>query len=399
VQLSRTLTKFAVMALAGCLTAVGDPNARPERRSPTVPMQSSAPARTVLPRQADAHSEDSSDAGAPADSDAGMPQPTAASSRPPQMPASMDPHPVFTFVASGAAARLEDFSASVAARLDCPMVQIDSSSESPFEAWCGDAPTAKVVAQTLGPEVLVIPLLSLTIAADTTVRVTGERPVVFLVKGHVTIDGTLDGSAYGEEPGPGGDVMCGASVGGDAEGREGRNGNGGGGGAFGSPGGDGGDDRGVGSEVGYGGMLRGDAELVPLLGGCRGGHAGGCVGHPGAGGGAIQISASGSIVVRGTVAVDGAEGAAGCYLAAGGTGGGSGGALLFEAQTIDVLGATLRARGGRGGKGANGASGGEGALAAGEPGGAGGVLGFGAGGGGGGYGRIKLDGKTSCEGC
>jgi hypothetical protein len=301
-----------------------------------------------------------------------------------------DLHPAFSYQPSNVQLADIDFSRAPAAVLDCGEVRIDSSSSDPFEAWCGELPPAVTRAQTDGPDVFVIPLRSLSVEQETRVIVRGKLPVVFLVEGNVSVRGVIDAGGDGPTPGAGGNVGCGASAGGDARGREGRHGGGGGGGAFGTAGGDGAVEDAINNSLpGVAGVPRGTAELIPLIGGCPGGLGGGCAGRPGAGGGALQISASGSIVVSGALRVDGGKGARGCYTAAGGTGGGSGGGLLLEATAVRVDG-TISAAGGDGGPGQISGEPGTGATHASEPGGAGSGDATGAGAGGGGFGRIRV---------
>ena len=114
-----------------------------------------------------------------------------------------------------------------------------------------------------------------------------------------------------------------------------------------------------------------------LLGGSGGGHGGGYVaglcsidqGRGGAGGGALQISTAGKIVVGafGGIDVGGGGGTGGCKSGGGdkrtgGGGGGAGGLVFLEAvEGITIaLGATLEASGGGGGGGGSGSPGGDG---------------------------------------
>jgi hypothetical protein len=133
--------------------------------------------------------------------------------------------------------------------------------------------------------------------------------------------------------------------------------------------------------------VRGSESLVPLLGGCSGGRGGGC-NETAAGGGALQLSASGRVSVRGAIRANGAAGVKGCGFEGGGSGGGSGGAILIEARAIEAAPLALEANGGNGGE-ADGV-GGAGSTAPTLVGGAGeNDSANGGGGGGGGYGRIR----------
>ncbi|MEM9191231.1 MAG: hypothetical protein AAGF12_18815, partial [Myxococcota bacterium] len=55
-----------------------------------------------------------------------------------------------------------------------------------------------------GPDVCVLQVRDLRIGDGATLRVTGERGLVILASGSVELRGTIDVSAYGAEPGPGG---------------------------------------------------------------------------------------------------------------------------------------------------------------------------------------------------
>ncbi len=207
-------------------------------------------------------------------------------------------------------------------------------------------------------------------AGNVTVR--GARALAILVDGDVTLNGTLSLSAALGTPGPGA-LASPASVCTAGQGTQAPDGTGGGGGgAFGSAGGRGG--TGGGGRSGGGGTPNGDATLTPLRGGCPGALAFGVQGptaedgRPGAGGGALQLSARGRIRVQPGAFVaangGGAKGFTGstnvsCVVFAGqppacdqGSGGGSGGAILIEASALEMLGTSgLVANGGSGGCG------------------------------------------------
>ena len=295
----------------------------------------------------------------------------------------------FPFATSNLDPKVLEFTNAPATRLNCGATTLDTSpSPARFTNWCGTAPRPVVRKLNNGPEVVVIPLRGLEIDANATLRLIGSRPVVFAVRGDVTVSGVIDASASGATPGAGGNWSCGSSQGGAGQGRSGADGGGGGGGGFGTAGGPGGDDIGDGAP-GAAGAFRGTGNLAPLLGGCGGGAAGGCAGVPGAGGGAVQITASGKLAVSGAIRANGANGADACDDDAGGQGGGSGGAILLESPGTTRTGA-LTANGGNGGAGDRGNPG-QGATASnanGREGSNGG--GNGGGGGGGGYGRIVV---------
>lgn len=266
-----------------------------------------------------------------------------------------------------------NFSAQPNTTLDCGTTTVDSTDPdgsgpkvATISNWCGTAPTLIAQNQTDGPQVVVIPLHSLTISSGNTLRLIGSRPVILAVDGDVTIAGTIDASANGVSPGAGGNWSCDASQGGDGSGGSGNyvGASGGGGGGFGTAGGQGGradDDAdfsfppfvvgdGVTSSGGSAGQPRSDTDLVPLMGGCAGGAAGGCGTTRAAGGGAVQISSGGALDVTGSIRANGGIGSIPCGTneEGGGTGGGSGGGILLE-RTDGSTSGTLQANGGNGG--------------------------------------------------
>ncbi|MGH7404527.1 MAG: DUF2341 domain-containing protein [Candidatus Methylomirabilales bacterium] len=124
-------------------------------------------------------------------------------------------------------------------------------------------------------------------------------------------------------------------------------------------------------DAGYGGDVHGTAQLVPLAGGSGG--AGGAPdvditsahrgGGGGGAGGAIQIYATGSVTLTGTITAQGGNGGNGYTSggSSGGGGGGSGGAILLQSGTVTASG-TLTTAGGTGGTGAAGGAGGSGRI-------------------------------------
>jgi hypothetical protein len=235
------------------------------------------------------------------------------------------------------------------------------------------------VAQTVpgGPPVMVLRLRGLSVSNGHKMKISGDKPVVFLVAGDVVVDsgGLIDASAVGATPGPGGDAPGGSS--GWCAGSTGSAGlfssaaagsAGGGGGAFGTSGGRGGGDN-LSPPGGTAGAPAAGSGLQPLRGGCAGGPGGsapqGSAGASGgAGGGAFEISASGTITI-GTGANPATLSAAGggspapgrsggmnvygYFVNASGGGGSGGGVLLVApaspAATFGAAGA-LRVHGG-----------------------------------------------------
>jgi len=290
-----------------------------------------------------------------------------------------------------------------------------------------------------GPPVRVVNATTLDIAAGATITVSGLYPLVFVVHGDATIDGTVDVSAQlnglgASVPGPGGDdaTQCGNGIGADGAASTGVGGGGGaGGGGYGDTGGDGGDGQGAGHGAHGGhGNATGMPMITPLRGGCRGGAGGAAstaaaTARAGNGGGAIEVTASGTIAITGTLVASGTGGGTLSLVNGGGGGGGAGGAIVLDGDSAQVMStASLCANGGGGGEGdqtagssaagsagtcsatlvasggSNDPDGGDGGSGGGLPAtkgtnGAAGANGAGGGGGGGGVGRIRVRGRTT----
>lgn len=171
------------------------------------------------------------------------------------------------------------------------------------------------------------------------VTVIGKNALAVVSSGPIVINGTFMASAYVSATGfytagagAFSDGSCKGSLGDDTGGGA-IGGNGGNG--YGSPGGSGGSATNTSgfARGGAGGTVTGNAQLVPLRGGC------GDV----TGGGAIHLVSGTRIAVSGMVAANGLAG----------DGGGSGGGILIEAPVVEVSG-LLVANGGAGdGRGAN----------------------------------------------
>jgi hypothetical protein len=225
-----------------------------------------------------------------------------------------------------------------------------------------------------GPELAVLHVAALEIPSGS-VRVVGARPLVIIASGGIVIDGTLDVSAHGAEPGAGGAGPGDGDGAGDGGGHGSQTAHDGGGGGAGfvtngASGGGGGVDGSCQGATGAGGA-RGTAYatagLQVLEGGSGGGSGAGggdsdepqCPSAGGAGGGAIQLHSAVEISIRGVIHVGGGGGEGGgytgadpCARAAAGSGGGSGGAIYLQAPRI-LLDGVLAANGGAGGGGAS----------------------------------------------
>lgn len=223
---------------------------------------------------------------------------------------------------------------------------------------------------------------SLSVGPAGRLRGRGTRPLIFAVRGNVTVEGAIEVNSFENATtmarGAGANVNCSSGIG-----RNGRLGGtpetagGGGGGAFGSNGGFGSTGSGGGATLGGdAGVSFGNTTLVPLFGGCNGGNGGHAgttnLGRAGRGGGAVQISAGGTIRLEGNVSANGGGGEGGLTdTRTGGGGGGSGGAVLLEClgSLSSSLYGNVTANGGGGGEGSgfgggfSGARGANGAIA------------------------------------
>lgn len=176
---------------------------------------------------------------------------------------------------------------------------------------------------------------------------TGNRPIILLVRGNVTFrGGALEvGSIMGRSGAGARACASGAGLGGAGPFAPGA-----GGGGFGTVGGQGSSSGGAANPGGVGGPANGAATLATLQGGCPGGVTGVGATHA-SGGGALQLSVSGRLVlVSGGVSANGQGGPAG-DAGFGGLGGGSGGAILLEAAEVSFEGGWVTANGGGGGSG------------------------------------------------
>jgi len=258
-------------------------------------------------------------------------------------------------------------------------------------------------------QALVFAFTYISIDSQSQLQIRGMMPAIIIALGALDLQGSIDVSADNYDSASNIDVIPGSRTTGPGIGGFGNSGGpqaGGGGsfcgvGGYGAPGPTGGFPP---------GMAYGNATMVPLWGGSAGGGAntGGADQTNGNGGGAIQISAAGSITVH-----------PGAYINANGSGGvsqgneqgegaGSGGGILLEAPTVTIDG-ILEANGGEGSDensdGANppvdggvatepsclGGNGGAGAVINGSN---GGMTSGGYGGGGGGVGWIRINGTT-----
>lgn len=216
--------------------------------------------------------------------------------------------------------------------LDCT-VTLDSRTDDggvDFNGWCGNPnPPFKIIAQPNGfDDALLLSFSELDVGINGSVRMQGDRPVIFASTGSMRILGELRAQA--------GTRSCADGGSGGAPSSD----KGGGGAGFGAVGGSGG------KSGGAGGLVNGEPLLVPLRGGCPGGGGG-------RGGGALQLSAAGNLTITGTIAAPGRGGGGGLAANNGGIGAGSGGGLLLEGLFV-LVGPTgaVTANGGGGGEGA-----------------------------------------------
>ncbi|MBI3186108.1 MAG: hypothetical protein HYZ28_28560 [Myxococcales bacterium] len=236
-----------------------------------------------------------------------------------------------------------------------------------LRGWCAssDSPDFYLLQQDGGEEALLAVMSSLTVTDAGTLALTGDRPVLLAVYGNAEIAGQLAAKSVSGRPPAGGSAPrglgpkphCALGTGGNGSYGNTTSG-GGGGGAFGSDGAPGGAALGAGPlSYGVAGQQNGNLLLVPLRGGCAGGNGGPAerADKGGFGGGALQVSVAGTLLVTGRVAAPGEGGEGGTIgndTGGGAGGGGSGGGVLLEASRLFIVsGAVVSANGGSGGEG------------------------------------------------
>lgn len=249
---------------------------------------------------------------------------------------------------------LADFDAAM--DVDCDLT-FDSSGA--LAACPGQtAPQLRVVSMSDNSQAVLVAVKGLTVRQNRTLRLIGNRPIIFAVFGDVRIEGTISAASTAafQGAGSGAALSCMTGVGAGV-----ATGGGGAGGSYGGAGGAGGrsfDNL----QGGPASPAAGNATIVPLRAGCLGGAGGGAFGGPGGrAGGGVQISASGSIQLvnlgglggtGGIIDAGAAGGGGGQANSAGGGGGGSGGAILLESATLVVQSrGRLTVNGGGGGEG------------------------------------------------
>ena len=216
-----------------------------------------------------------------------------------------------------------------------------------------------VVPQTSGPAICMVRARDVTIAAGATLTIAGARAFALVATGNMDIQGTIDASGRAggtatSTAGAGTLASCFLFAGGTGAG-------------FGTAGGATTDSTTCDDP---GGLAYGGANLIPLIGGSRGGVAGSMTlagaGAGGQGGGAIELVACDGLTLGSLSVLDvGGAGGGGGYTGTatdanactnqtgfGGGGGGSGGAILIESRALTVAaGAVIAANGGGGGSG------------------------------------------------
>jgi hypothetical protein len=207
--------------------------------------------------------------------------------------------------------------------------------------------------QPPAPDLCIFIYQDVSVGAGATLALSGSRLAVITAFGNIDVAGTINAGLAG--PGFGS---------GDGIGGTGPSSGGGGAGGI-TQGAHGGSGFSAGNAGGNGGAPIAAPVLVPLLGGAHGGAGGDGTGHGGHGGGAVQLSACGDLLVEAgaRIGAPGGGGSAGVFGGSptGGGGGGSGGGVLLEGRNV-TLGGTVTANGGGGGAGTGGATGGENGL-------------------------------------
>lgn len=239
----------------------------------------------------------------------------------------------------------------------------------------GDGSTVLVTSAAVVRSPVAILAVSTRSMSAMNLRVTGTRALAILAHGDVELTGVLSVSAARESPGPGAPSSAPCTWGSPVATTAGAGG--GGGGSYGTLGGAGGSGAGV--LGGLAGSINGTADITPLRGGCGGGlpYANfawdGMYRAPGGGGGAIQISTRGRVVLNSGAFITANGGGAKAYVEApiyscqesggalrtchSGAGGGSGGAVLIEAAGVALSpGTGITSNGGAGHCGSHGAA-------------------------------------------
>lgn len=194
----------------------------------------------------------------------------------------------------------------------------------------------------------VIAATRVLVLSGVTLRVMGDKPVVFAATGDIEVGGIIDVSSRVNTIGAGGNAST-CVAGGNATG--GNSSGGGYGGSFGGRGG-----NGEGTDGGTGGVSATPSSNTTLLrGGCPGGPGGPLAGTSaagGAGGGALALLSRTTITLTGAgLNASGAGGHVGSIVRQGSGGGGSGGMIVLDAPAITASGASIFANGGGGGEG------------------------------------------------
>ncbi|HYX92645.1 MAG TPA: hypothetical protein VE782_13870 [Myxococcaceae bacterium] len=224
-----------------------------------------------------------------------------------------------------------------------------STTTDTFVVGCpGVQPAVSTVTLSDGRPATVLAFQNLTVDANASLTFTGQKPAIVAIFGDGMINGRVLANSTAAQPGAGSNgTTCGARAGGDSQ----TNRSGGGGAGHRTDGAVGG--SGFALTGGAAGTADPSPGAVPLRGGCPGGASGLLTAtNAGRGGGALQLSASGSLVISGVLSVSAGGGGGGEGNNYGGYGGGSGGTLVLEGDSIDLTAtARLTANGGAGGGG------------------------------------------------
>ncbi|MDP3231633.1 MAG: hypothetical protein Q8N26_02565 [Myxococcales bacterium] len=279
--------------------------------------------------------------------------------------------------------------------LDCGETTIDTSGTGLPRTtnWCGNQVfEASIIKQDGGLDAVLVSMSGLTIGSDAGLTITGNKPVIFAVFGDVSITGQVVSKS--------GAALCTSSAGRDGT-SLGLTHAGGSGAGFSTAGGVGGSGASGVINGPAGGDVEPNLSASPLRGGCSGGRGGNQSAAAAPGGGAVQISAAGTMAINGRIAAPG-EGGSGGRAGAAGNGGGSGGLVVLEALELTISGGAITANGGGGGEGGaltEGNPGDDGRIdaAVGAPGGSGGPL-IGGNGGTGGFTSAPTGGETNTNG-
>jgi hypothetical protein len=216
---------------------------------------------------------------------------------------------------------------------------LDLASDATLGTDLDSSCTGGIVTQTAAPDICIVRNKTITIESGVALKATGARILALVADDTLAIHGTLDASADGRTPGPGGGSQASGGLPGVS--------NAGGGAGFKTAGGAGSTSTTDGGAANGGAVETDPAQLAVMVGGPSAGAGGG------GGGGVLLVACRGGVTVDGVVDIGGGGGAGGNHIVnttKQANGGGAGGYLVVQALSV-VLTGSFYANGGGGGAG------------------------------------------------